>query len=92
MAKKRKLLKKILSGSKNIRFDELVTLLEAFGFTLDRVTGSHHIYIHPDLPRPFPIQAVRGQVKPYQIRQFLKLIETYNLQLEEEPEDDEDEA
>jgi predicted RNA binding protein YcfA (HicA-like mRNA interferase family) len=90
MAKIRKLLKKLLSGSKNIRFDELVVLLEAFGFTLDRVTGSHHVFTHPDLRRPFPIQEVKGQAKPYQIRQFLKLIETYNLQLEAEPDDNED--
>lgn len=90
MAKKRKLLKKILSGSKNIRFDELAVLLEAFGFTLDRITGSHHVFMHPELPRPFPIQEVHGQVKPYQIRQFLKLIETYNLQLEDEPEDEDE--
>ncbi|NWG17603.1 MAG: type II toxin-antitoxin system HicA family toxin [Chloroflexi bacterium] len=92
MAKKRKLLKKILSGSKNIRFDELVMMLEAFGFMLDRVTGSHHIYVHPDVPRPFPVQEVQGQAKPYQIRQFLKLIETYNLQLEDEQDDHESEA
>jgi hypothetical protein len=38
MTKKRKLLEKILSGSKNIQFDELVTLVEAFGFTLSRVS------------------------------------------------------
>ena len=43
---KQKLLKKILSGSKNIRFDEMVALAEAFGFKLSRVSDSHHIFIH----------------------------------------------
>jgi hypothetical protein len=40
MTKKRKLLEKILAGSKNIQFDELVALLEAFGFTLSRIVAA----------------------------------------------------
>jgi len=31
------------------------------------------------------IQNVQGQAKPYQVRQFLKLIERYNLTMEEKP-------
>jgi hypothetical protein len=31
------------------------------------------------------IQAHRGEAKPYQIRQFLDLVERYNLQLEDRP-------
>jgi len=27
---------------------------------------------------------VRGQAKPYQVRQFMKLVERYNLQLEDD--------
>ena len=81
MARKRKLLDKLLSGSKNIRFGDFVTLIEACGFRLQRVQGSHHIYRHPLLPRPFPIQEVKGQAKPYQVRQFLDLMEKYNLHL-----------
>lgn len=30
------------------------------------------------------IQNVSGQVKPYQIKQFLKLVEKYNLQAKED--------
>ena len=46
---KRKLLQKLLTVSKNDRFDELVTLVEAFGFQLNRVSGSHHLFVHPDI-------------------------------------------
>jgi predicted RNA binding protein YcfA (HicA-like mRNA interferase family) len=49
MSKKRKLLEQILSGSKNISFRDMVSLIEAFGFTLSRINGSHHIFIHPDI-------------------------------------------
>jgi len=47
--KKRKLLQKLLSGSKNIRFSEAVTCAKAFGFQLSRITGDHHIYTHPEV-------------------------------------------
>jgi len=80
----RKLLKKILSGSKNVRFDKMVALAEAFGFHLARVSGSHHIFIHPGVRELVNLQNVSGQAKPYQIRQFLRLIERYNLNWEDE--------
>jgi len=41
---KRKLLAKLLAGSKNIRFDDFVSLLEALGFRLSRINGSHRIF------------------------------------------------
>ena len=37
-----------------------------------------------DLPELVNLQEVKGQAKPYQIRQFLKLVERYNLKLEDE--------
>ena len=80
--KKRKLLQKLLSGSKNVRFSELVACVELFGFRLSRIDGSHHIYVHPNVPELINIQNVKGKAKPYQIKQFLELIERYNLQME----------
>jgi predicted RNA binding protein YcfA (HicA-like mRNA interferase family) len=81
---KRKLLRKILASSNNIRFDEMSSLIEAFGFRLSRTNGSHHIFVHGDIPELVNIQNVQGQAKPYQIRQFLKLVERYNLELEDD--------
>ncbi len=80
---KRKLLKKLLAGSRNIRFVEATACAEAFGFQLSRTRGSHHIYIHPDIPELVNLQKVGGKVKPYQIKQLLQLIEKYNLHMEE---------
>lgn len=79
--KKQKLLAKVLNGSKNVSFRDLQILVEAFGFYLARVNGSHHIYSHPDVDKVINLQAVKGQAKPYQIKQFLGLVETYNLLL-----------
>ncbi|MCX6138869.1 MAG: type II toxin-antitoxin system HicA family toxin [Ignavibacteriales bacterium] len=82
--KKRKLLQKVLSGNANIRFSEMCLLIEAFGFHLDRVAGSRHIYVHPDIPELINMQKVDGKAKPYQIRQFLAIVERHSLQMGED--------
>jgi predicted RNA binding protein YcfA (HicA-like mRNA interferase family) len=82
--KKRKLLLKLLSGSKNVRFSEAVAIAEAFGFRLDRVDGSHHIFVHPKIPELLNLQDMKGKAKPYQVKQLLQLAEIHNLQLEDE--------
>lgn len=64
----KKLPKQILSGSKNINFNDIVTLVEAFGFTLSRVNGSHHIFIHPQISELVNIQNAKGKAKPYKCK------------------------
>ncbi|HLL15529.1 MAG TPA: type II toxin-antitoxin system HicA family toxin [Pyrinomonadaceae bacterium] len=56
--KKRKILEKVLGGSKNVRFSEMAALAEAFGFRLSRVSASHHIFFHPECSRDD--QSARG--------------------------------
>lgn len=80
---RRKILQKILAGSKNIRFSDMVNLVQGFGFTLSRTDGSHHIFTRLDVPELVNLQKIKGKAKPYQIRQFLKLVEKHNLKLKE---------
>ena len=61
----------------------MVNLVQGFGFTLSRTDGSHHIFTRPGIPELVNLQNIKGQAKPYQIRQFLKLVEKHNLKLEE---------
>ena len=84
MTTNRKILRRILTGSKNVRFSDVVNLVEGFGFRLSRTDGSHHIFIHSDIPELINLQEVKGKAKPYQMRQFLKLVERYSLKLKEE--------
>jgi hypothetical protein len=51
VSRKRKLLRKVLRGSKNIQFSEFILLIGYYGFHLDRITGSHHIFSHSDVPQ-----------------------------------------
>jgi predicted RNA binding protein YcfA (HicA-like mRNA interferase family) len=83
--KRRRLLKRLSEGQlRNIAFGDIINMVEGFGFRLARVSGSHHIFVHPAIPELVNLQEVKGEAKPYQIRQFLRLIERYNLRLEDE--------
>jgi hypothetical protein len=81
--KPEKLLRRIADGAvRNVSFRDMRTLVEACGFRLSRVSGSHHIFDHPDVPFLLNLQEVAGEAKPYQIRQFLRLVERYNLRVQ----------
>ena len=59
----------ILDGNRNIRFADFERLPRAFGFRLDRQTGSHRIWYHPATRLRMNVQPQAGKVKPYQVRQ-----------------------
>ena len=80
----RQLLRRLSQGAvHNVAFDDLIGLLEGLGFRIVRTTGRHHIFSRPGVPEMINIQPVRGEAKPYQIRQVLRLVERYDLQLED---------
>jgi hypothetical protein len=78
----RKLLEKALRNPRGLRFEEAKRLAEAFGFRLDRISGSHHIFIRAGVPQLVNLQNCGGKAKAYQIKQLLKLVEMHNLPLE----------
>lgn len=67
----------------NVSFGDMRRLVEAFGFELRRTSGSHHVFAHPDVRELVNLQEVRGQAKPYRVRQFLRLVERYALSMGE---------
>jgi predicted RNA binding protein YcfA (HicA-like mRNA interferase family) len=74
---------RLLAGElRNVGFTEFCRLIEAFGFELRRISGSHHIYRHPQVPRPVSLQPREREAKPYQIRQFLEIVEEFGLTME----------
>jgi predicted RNA binding protein YcfA (HicA-like mRNA interferase family) len=82
--KRRKLLRRIVINMKNVKFNDFLNLVEGFGFKLDRTSGSHHIFKHPEIAELINLQEVNGEAKPYQIKQFLRLTERYDLSLEDD--------
>jgi hypothetical protein len=82
----RKLLMRLARGTvSNVAFADLCNLAEALGFELRRVSGSHHVFAHPDVPQLINLQSLRGQAKPYQVRQLVRLVERYDLRLKDRP-------
>jgi len=79
---KRKLLKSILNNDRNVKFADFISVAELFGFRLSRTEGSHNIFKHGEISEFINIQNVKGQAKPYQIKQFFALVEKYNLKME----------
>lgn len=85
--KPRKLLLKIWRGNLNgIAFADFARLIRAFGFEPKRQRGSHQIWSHPVCDEDLNLQPWDGEAKPYQVRQFLKLIDRYNLLMQEDDE------
>jgi HicA-like toxin of HicAB toxin-antitoxin system len=81
----RKLLRRLADGNlQNVSFADIRKLAEGFGFRLSRISGSHHIFIHANVSELPNLQEVHGEAKPYQIRQFLRLVERYDLKLEDD--------
>ena len=86
MTRRQKLFQRLLNNNKKFAFDDLiVVVVESFGFRLIRINGSHHIFQHPDISEQINLQNHKGKSKPYQISQFLRLVEIYNLSLEDQP-------
>lgn len=82
---RKKLLGRLSRGElRNVAFGDIVDLVRGFGFELDRTRGSHHIFRHAQVPEMLNLQEVGGETKPYQIRQFLRIVERHNLRLEDE--------
>lgn len=77
-----KLQDKMLRGSP-LSFAEFERLLAAYGFVLDRVRGSHHIFKHPDTADRINAQPDGKSAKPYQVRQFIVMIEANGLSLDD---------
>lgn len=77
-----KLLHKLLKGAhKNVPYTDFVRLVEWSGFRLSRQRGSHHFYVHSEVDEVLNLQPFRNEAKPYQIKQYLDLLERYNIEL-----------
>lgn len=63
----------------NVRFEELCRAAELFGFKFKGGAGSHRIFVREGVKELLNFQNVKGKAKPYQVRQFIKLIEKYSL-------------
>lgn len=74
-----KQLNKLARNSKNVKFNEFVNIVKKFGFVLERVSGSHHIFKNPEVAEILNLQPRKGKAKDYQVKQFGCLVKKYQL-------------
>ena len=82
MSKIIKLYRKLIDG-RPLTFQEFCRLLEAFGYDRDRVSGSHVAYRHGKIGDTRIVQPRGKDAKPYQVRQFVDIIEAFGLTLDD---------
>jgi len=77
---RKKRLEELKANPKKVRFTRLCQIAEAFGFKTRKGTGSHRVYFRDGICELLNFQNEDGWAKAYQVRQFIKIIEKYNLQ------------
>jgi predicted RNA binding protein YcfA (HicA-like mRNA interferase family) len=82
MSKREKLRERLKNNPNNATFSEIRKLLEQEGFTLDRITGSHHIFTKDDITFVVPVH--NKKVKTIYVKRVLDLIEQTENPTEEE--------
>jgi HicA toxin of bacterial toxin-antitoxin, len=79
MSKAEKLLQRAINSRKNLKFEDLCSLAECYGWVFQRQSGSHRIYMHPGCGNRFGsmmnFQPRDGKAKPSQVTQLLNAIE-----------------
>lgn len=75
MTKRQKRLERLRQNPKNVKFDELLQILEDYGFYLDRVVGSHYSFKRAEHDTIFVCPFRRPTVKTIYVKKALALID-----------------
>jgi predicted RNA binding protein YcfA (HicA-like mRNA interferase family) len=73
MAKRTKLYAKLKNNPKDVTFVQIEKLLNAEGFVLDRISGSHHIFKRGSVT--FVIPTHGNKVKAVYVKRVLEIID-----------------
>jgi len=76
---KREIYQKLKRNPADVRFEEICKTAELFGFRFRGGKGSHRIFVRAGVREMLNFQEVKGKAKPYQVKQFIRVIEKYNL-------------
>ncbi|MFZ5808439.1 MAG: type II toxin-antitoxin system HicA family toxin [Chloroflexota bacterium] len=82
MSDRDKIIQRVLSRPNNLRFEEIEKFLKICGYRLDRIHGSHYIFIR----RGFPTLTIhhKSPLKRYLIAQVIQATENILEQLLDE--------
>jgi predicted RNA binding protein YcfA (HicA-like mRNA interferase family) len=72
-----------MQRNKRGKFADLQKLLLAHGFKLNRVRGSHEVYVRDDVPEHITTQPNGKEAMDYQVREFLRIVREYRISLDD---------
>lgn len=75
MSKREKLLESLQQSPHNVTFAQIRKLLEQENFTLERVTGSHHVFRRDATIFVVPVH--KNKVKAVYVKRVIEIIENY---------------
>lgn len=75
MSKREKLLESLKRSPNNATFDQIRKLLEQENFTLERITGSHHVFRKGATIFIVPVH--KNKVKAVYVKRVIEIIEEY---------------
>ncbi len=68
---------KIRNNPHDVDFDDIGPWLADYGFSLHRVKGSHHIFIHPEGELLNFQPDKNGKAKTYQVKQAIEILDEF---------------
>jgi hypothetical protein len=68
------------SSPKSVEFSDLVRIIKAMGYTLNRTKGSHQIWTCKRKPM-INLQPAGKMAKPYQVAQVLGVLDTHGIEV-----------
>jgi predicted RNA binding protein YcfA (HicA-like mRNA interferase family) len=75
MSKREKLLESLKQSPNNVTFAQIRKLLEQEEFTLERITGSHHVFKKGSITFVVPVH--NNKVKSVYVKRVVEIIEEY---------------
>lgn len=75
MSKREKLLESLKKSPNNVTFAQIRRLLEQENFTLERITGSHHVFRRDATIFVVPVH--KNKVKSVYVKRVIEIIESY---------------
>ncbi len=72
MDKREKLLDKLRNSPKNVTFADVRKLLLQEGFSLERITGSHHVFKRNEITFAIPVH--KNRVKSVYVKRVVEII------------------
>ena len=75
MSKREKLIESLKQSPHNATFTQIRKLLEQEDFTLERITGSHHVFRRKETIFVVPVH--KNKVKAVYVKRVIEIIESY---------------